>query len=684
MSFSGYPKAIEESQSNIEGYDSSIRSTKRSATISDFHGFASGTVDEDDDDDDDDENRLRVLPRLTKVKAFKVTRSRSLNHFSLAPTILRRVGEPEVPQTDSTTNTKEIHKPYIKNTIDDHNAEPPTSDMTSSVDHSLPNYYLNSAPSGINGTLFSSSAPNSTAKEAPTTSNDAKVTKSRNSTVIFTKKRSTDSDFHLNEISPISNEGTSRLMKGVFDKVIKEEDENTQNTMRSTRSHSQSTVLHPSFSGRITKSIFHEELQDTLKKGDVTISKNSSSSSDDKKASPPGSSASSKLKQPFFDRKRSFAVFIVLVGLVLVLLGGFIPAIVVLSRGTKFAVNKYFSNPSNLPLLSELSEKYLPKPPKNRPEAFIPRINSAEGLNDAIKTDKEVLNLMNMVSNVLFHGITYSPRGSLESECGFNRRDAMLDLAKLSTVTTRIRTYGTQCNQTEILLDAIQHMNLNMTIAMGVWIGADNKANKQQMDTMKKIIARLADPLRLINSIYIGNEVLFRQDKSKHELIDYIKDAKDFLKMLHIEDIPVGTAEVGSLIDMELVEVCDVVGANIHPFFGGISVEEAPAWVWQFLNYQLDPMSRPVSTPIVITEVGWPSGGGRYGKAVASKASLQFFISDFLCNFRDRGIEYYFFEAFDEPWKEVFNERDQNWEPQWGVFNADRLNKFPMQNIGCL
>ena len=270
---------------------------------------------EDEQDDDDDENRLRVLPRLTKVKAFKVTRSRSLNHFSLAPTILRRVGEPEVPQTDSTTNTKEIHKPYIKNTIDDHNAEPPTSDMTSSVDHSLPNYYLNSAPSGINGTLFSSSAPNSTAKEAPTTSNDAKVTKSRNSTVIFTKKRSTDSDFHLNEISPISNEGTSRLMKGVFDKVIKEEDENTQNTMRSTRSHSQSTVLHPSFSGRITKSIFHEELQDTLKKGDVTISKNSSSSSDDKKASPPGSSASSKLKQPFFDRKRSFAVFIVLVGL---------------------------------------------------------------------------------------------------------------------------------------------------------------------------------------------------------------------------------------------------------------------------------------------------------------------------------------------------------------------------------
>ena len=104
----------------------------------------------------------------------------------------------------------------------------------------------------------------------------------------------------------------------------------------------------------------------------------------------------------------------------------------------------------------------------------------------------------------------------------------MLDLARLSTITTKIRNYGMHCDQSEFILDAIEYMNLNMTLAMGVWIGSNDTVNEEQMNTMKRIVAKYPNPLELINSIYIGNEVLFREDKTRDELIEYIQDAKTF------------------------------------------------------------------------------------------------------------------------------------------------------------
>lgn len=151
---------------------------------------------------------------------------------------------------------------------------------------------------------------------------------------------------------------------------------------------------------------------------------------------------------------------------------------------------------------------------------------------------------MSIVTNALFFGVAYSPSNALEPQCGFTRRDAMLDLARLSTITTKIRNYGMHCDQSEFILDAIEYMNLNMTLAMGVWIGSNDTVNEEQMNTMKRIVAKYPNPLELINSIHIGNEVLFREDKTRDELIEYIQDAKTFLQSKGIDDIPVGTSEI--------------------------------------------------------------------------------------------------------------------------------------------
>ena len=82
-------------------------------------------------------------------------------------------------------------------------------------------------------------------------------------------------------------------------------------------------------------------------------------------------------------------------------------------------------------------------------------------------------------------------------------------------------------------------------------------------------------------------------------------------------------------------------------------MEFATIWSLEFLNFQVQPYNE-YNTKIVLSEIGWPSGGGTFGSSVASLSNLEYFANDFLCTFRDLPIEYYYFEAFDEPWKEIF------------------------------
>ena len=136
------------------------------------------------------------------------------------------------------------------------------------------------------------------------------------------------------------------------------------------------------------------------------------------------------------------------------------------------------------------------------------------------------------------------------------------------------------------------------------------------------------------------------------------------------------------MINTELIEGCDIIGANIHPFFGGEEVEKGSEWTLDFLKYQIEPINSK-NTTIVITEVGWPSSGGRYQKALASIPNLKYLLEDFPCKARASGYGYYFFEAFDEPWKKVFYSGKNKWETEWGIFDKDRKKKVDFKSFGC-
>lgn len=252
----------------------------------------------------------------------------------------------------------------------------------------------------------------------------------------------------------------------------------------------------------------------------------------------------------------------------------------------------------------------------------------------------------------------------------------MLDLALLSQVTTRIRTYGMQCDQQSLILESLNKLNLNMTLAVGVWIGSDDAVNTQQLLLMKETLKKY--PRKYFDSIYVGNEVLFREEKTSSEVAKYIKDVRKFIREeLKWEDLPVGVSEIGSKIDTALIEASDMVGANIHPFFGGEPVNNATDWVFDFLQTQVEPLNFKAKSPanMILSEVGWPSGGGKYRNSVAGTKELQSFLDEWICAAQKSNYAWFWFEAFDEPWKKIYHSNEGTWETQWGLFSVDRKLK---------
>ena len=75
---------------------------------------------------------------------------------------------------------------------------------------------------------------------------------------------------------------------------------------------------------------------------------------------------------------------------------------------------------------------------------------------------------------------------------------------------------------------------------------------------------------------------------------------------------------------------------------------------------------------------GWPTGGSTYEAAVPSVKAAQTFWSTAVCGMLDWGVNVFYFEAFDEPWKPVSTGDDGSVadETHWGAWNADRSSKF--------
>src|SRR5262245_8805292 len=257
--------------------------------------------------------------------------------------------------------------------------------------------------------------------------------------------------------------------------------------------------------------------------------------------------------------------------------------------------------------------------------------------------------------------VSFSPyHGSTHPDAGNRPTPAQIrsDLKIISPYTRAIRTYSST-GGVELVPGIATEFDLRVTV--GAWLDRDEKRNEKEL----RAAIDLAKKHRNINAIVVGNEAIYRGEKSAAELVDLIQQVR------RESPVPVTTGEIWSVSQdhPELVAAVDYITVHILPYWEGkpsaVAVDEA---IGAFNKLrQMYPGKR-----IVIGEFGWPSAGYNQKSANPGRIEQAEVLRDFVARAEALGIDYNIIEATDQPWK-IF---EGSVGPYWGLFDANRQPKF--------
>jgi exo-beta-1,3-glucanase (GH17 family) len=264
---------------------------------------------------------------------------------------------------------------------------------------------------------------------------------------------------------------------------------------------------------------------------------------------------------------------------------------------------------------------------------------------DLDKNSPEIKKLLqNPNLHKVFNGMDYTPLGGIYPECltwPATQNNVTRDVAVLSLLTDKVRLYGNDCNQTELVLHAIDQLGVNMGVWAGVWLDNNETTTTRQLDHLYTLLKDKKHHDKWLG-VAVGNEVLFAESLTQQELFDVIDEVKANVTKLGY-DIPVGTSDLGSNWNVQMASQVDILMANVHPFFAGVTVDDAANWTYTFFQKNDVILTKGLTNKprVMISEVGWPSGGGKNNGSVAGISEMNQFMGDFVCQENSKGTEYF-------------------------------------------
>ena len=257
--------------------------------------------------------------------------------------------------------------------------------------------------------------------------------------------------------------------------------------------------------------------------------------------------------------------------------------------------------------------------------------------------------------NIRAHGLAYGP--FVNGDDPNNGDQVPLDvlsnqLELLRPYTNWVRTYGARYGLEKV--GRAGH-SLGRKVAVGAWIGPDKTENARELNSAIKMANRGEADM-----VIVGSEVLWRSDASPVELVRYIAHTKAKVR----KGVPVTTAEIDEVLlaHPDVAAACDVILMHCHPYLLGIDERIAIGYVhaqFKLVAKTFSPKS------VIIGETGFPSAGRKIGFAVPSPRNHALFFRDVVSWGLATGHPYFFFEAFDEPFKRIENPAG----PHWGIFD---------------
>ncbi|KAG9402953.1 hypothetical protein AC1031_006491 [Aphanomyces cochlioides] len=184
-----------------------------------------------------------------------------------------------------------------------------------------------------------------------------------------------------------------------------------------------------------------------------------------------------------------------------------------------------------------------------------------------------------------------------------------------------VRTYQTRGSRNAI--DAAADAGLK--IYAGVWIRTDENSINADMQAVVDGVKR--NP-KIVKGVYVGNEEL-ANGINQQTVINRVKQMKQMLSAAGYGSIPVGSVQVDGdwLKAPDLAAACDIIGANIHPFFSsGANSTTNPL---SDLDTRWKALYNKFGSKVVVTETGWPTSGGDYCGHKPSMSMTMSFYSQF-------------------------------------------------------
>ncbi|GES59052.1 1,3-beta-glucanosyltransferase Bgt1 [Aspergillus terreus] len=264
-------------------------------------------------------------------------------------------------------------------------------------------------------------------------------------------------------------------------------------------------------------------------------------------------------------------------------------------------------------------------------------------------------------------------------------KDYQTDFDALKEVTTLVRTYSaSDCDTAQNIIPAAKAKGFK--VVLGVWPDYQQSLD-EDVEALSKSVPGNED---VVDAITVGSEVLYRGDLTAQVLLERIETVqKKFPK------VTIGTVDSWNKFADGTADPIITSGkvnyflANGFAYWQGQKIDNAT-------NTYFDDMAQAKAHIEKVAganaknirfgngETGWPTDGGSdYGDAKASTALAQEYYKKAVCGMIEWGIDVFYFEAFDEPWKpkSTGDNGQASDETHWGLFTADRKPKW--DNLKC-
>ncbi len=276
------------------------------------------------------------------------------------------------------------------------------------------------------------------------------------------------------------------------------------------------------------------------------------------------------------------------------------------------------------------------------------------------KSTADLIELFRQYLENGIHGLCFSSYvegqapGSIISERQIRNR-----MEIIKPYTSWIRTFS--CTDGHELIPRIAK-EYGLKVMAGAWLGDDREHNELEIENLIRVVKE-----GNVDLVAVGNEVLYREELTEQELLEYIQRVK-----LQVPEASVGYVDAyyEFVRRPAITDACDVLFINCYPFWEGCPIDYSLIYM---KNMYFSVLQAARGKRVVISETGWPDMGVAFKASEPStNNALRYFINTQRWSLEEK-IEIMYFSSFDEAWK---IEKEGDVGAFWGLWDKDGNLKY--------